>query len=332
MKLLHCVAIFLLFSYCTTRAQSTHPDVCYKNMQEAYSNNDMTSVIIYSLQYLRLNPKSSKVWSYYASANSQKGLYWNAIEAYNKILELVPKANATLLNRSLMYTQVGYDSLCFADIEETIRYNRAYSRAYNRRAQFYMINGEIDKFFIDIKKANRLVSNTVSAYSSMGEVYKGTMNFDSAYFCLNKIIELEPNNTFALSNRALIKHYKRMPKEEVYSDCRKAIALLEPKLIKNPDNLSVVNDLAKMYSLLGKKDKSKKIVEKIIEPLNERIRLYPDSYLIRYSRAMAYFSLERESEGMVDLKKAMKMNPKCPFMQWSIDLIEYGKTLENTAN
>lgn len=328
MKQSFLVIIVLFVFTINTYGQTRDRYVCFEKLKTASKNKDRSSQLVYSLQYINIVPQSTSGYHYYGVVNAYQELYWNAIDSYSKLLKLNPDADYTLFNRALSYGAVGYDSLAIADLSKILEKDPGNASAYISRSANYLKLGDFDNFFKDSRKVISLNDYQTYAYMNIAEVYRGRQQFDSAYFYLSKTIELDPDFAEAYSNRASVAFDLQYSFEEIKADAAKALNIFKKRLKENPHNSSIRYQIADAYMVLNEKEKAQKIIIKLIPQLNKQIELYTDAYLLFYKRGMAYKMLGREAEAMADMRKAMEINPECPFMQWSLDLEEYEKKLK----
>lgn len=328
MKQYFLVIIVLFVFTINTYGQTRDRYVCFEKLKTATKNKDRPSQLVYSLQYINIEPQSTSGYHYYGVANAHQELYWNAIDSYSKLLKLNPDADYTLFNRALSYGAVGYDSLAVADLNKILENDPGNASAYISRSANYLKSGDFDNFFKDSRKVISLNDYQTYAFINISEVYRGRQQFDSAYFYLSKAIELDPDFAEAYNNRASVAFDLEHPFEQIKKDAEKALNIFKDRLKKDPYNSSTRYQIAEAYMTLKEKEKAREIIAEMIPHLNKQIELYPDAYLLYYKRGMANKILEREADAMTDMRKAMQINPECPFMQWSLDLEEYEKKLK----
>lgn len=299
-------------------SQTQNPSDCYKCMQKAAKDGDVLSTLTYSLQYIRLDPGSTSGYFYYGNANMNRELYWNALSGFTKILDMVPDYKQVYYNRSIAFGAVGFDALQLQDLNTALDLDPDYAWAYVSRAAYYLKNGEIDAFWTDTKKAISLEPNSPYIYMNIAELHRGEMRYDSAYHYLNKVISLDPDFAEAYLNRASVAEKLAMPEAQVKADANKALSVFEKRLNLNPGNISTLYNKATALSLAGKKTESDHIFNSMFAPLDEQIKLYPEAYLLVYQKGTMLKEVGRVEEALKEMWKAEKMNPKCPYMGWSI--------------
>lgn len=310
----------LLLGVVTTSvsSQTQDPSDCYNHMRKAASNGDVLSALTYSLQYIRLDPESTTGYFYYGNANMDRGLYWNAISGFTKILEMDPDYKQIYYNRSIAFGAAGFDALQLQDLNMALQLDPDYAWAYVSRAAYYLKNGEIDNFRSDSEKVISLEPDNPYVYMNIAELHRGEMRYDSAYYYLNKVISLDPNFAEAYLNRASVAENLKMSESQIKADANKALSIFEKRLKLNPENISTLYNKATALSLAGKKAESDQIFNCLFAPLDEQIRLYPEAYLLVYQKGAILKEVGRVDEALDEMRRATKMNPKCPYMNWSI--------------
>ena len=79
---------------------------------------------------------------------------WNeALNAYNKTIDLNPNDASAYNNRGLAYDNLDKDDLAIADYEKAIELNPKYAKAYNHRGSAYEKLGNYEQAIADIKIA-----------------------------------------------------------------------------------------------------------------------------------------------------------------------------------
>jgi DnaJ family protein C protein 7 len=123
------------------------------------------SVLSILLQKIKDNEKLNSLWKILKEIESQKekaneifkaGKYQEAIESYNKLLELDPKNksfNSTIYaNKALCYQKLNNMMEALRDINKSISLNEKYMKAYVRRGNIYMALKMYDEARYDYQK------------------------------------------------------------------------------------------------------------------------------------------------------------------------------------
>ncbi|MDO4177863.1 MAG: tetratricopeptide repeat protein [Phascolarctobacterium sp.] len=76
-----------------------------------------------------------------------------AIENYNKALELDANYAPSYYNRGVCLTTLGESEKALADFNKAIELNEKYVSAYNSRGEYYLAKGDKEKALADFNKA-----------------------------------------------------------------------------------------------------------------------------------------------------------------------------------
>jgi tetratricopeptide (TPR) repeat protein len=106
---------------------------------------------------IELDPKYADAYLNRGNANYNKGQYDQAIDDYTKAIEINPGLADAYANRGLAYAQgKGQFDQAISDFNKAIGINPGYAMAYNYRAVTYYYQGEDDKAWEDVHKAQSL--------------------------------------------------------------------------------------------------------------------------------------------------------------------------------
>jgi tetratricopeptide (TPR) repeat protein len=106
---------------------------------------------------IELDPKYADAYFNRGNANFNKGQYDQAIADYTKAIEINPMLADAYANRGLAYAQgKGQFDQAISDFNKAIGINPRSAKAYNLRAVTYYYQGEDDKAWEDVHKAQSL--------------------------------------------------------------------------------------------------------------------------------------------------------------------------------
>ncbi len=313
-------ALVLLFT-CTAsivRSQKQDLDYYYKQISKNDGENPIL-VIVNSMKILLEDPSTS--WFYLGKANNDLCMYWNAIAAYDKYIQIDSISPDAYINRGNIYAKVGYDSLSIADHNKGLELEPSSWYGYINKANTFLRMGNMALFFENIHTAIKIRPYYSYNYTLLGQYYWGEKHdFDSAHYYFDKIIEIDNRNISAYLRRGLMKKQLDYPQSEIESDFNKAIELFSEHINnKNPQDYSAFIGRAEAYSELGKKEKSQNDYLKALPILNKLIGLYPKSYTLIYARGCLYDGLNEKEKSTTDFNKALEINPNFPFVKWTLD-------------
>jgi Flp pilus assembly protein TadD len=196
------------------------------------------------------------------------GNFKEAINAYNRAIELNPQYAEANIGRGLAYEDLGNFQQAINDFSKAIELKPRSAEAYYRRGAAYY----------------RLV------------VYGGaddkSGNFQRAINDLSKTIELEPRNIEAYSGRGLA--YDKLGNyQQAVNDFTKTTQL-------DPQNASAYIKLGLAYGNLGN-------YQQAINAYSKAIKVFPKYSEAYYRRGAAYLKLNNEQKGIADIKIAAKL-------------------------
>jgi tetratricopeptide (TPR) repeat protein len=89
-------------------------------------------------------------------ANSQKGRYDQALQDFNKALQLKPKDPALITFRGITYYAKGNNTQAIQDFDAALQIDPKFARAYYQRGMVYDNLEKYDKAVADLKTAKKL--------------------------------------------------------------------------------------------------------------------------------------------------------------------------------
>jgi tetratricopeptide (TPR) repeat protein len=158
------------------------------------------------------------------AAHVLKDLYDEAIDKYNKALEIDPRFVTAYRTRGKVYLLKGQHDIAISDYTKAIELNPRYAQAYFYRAHAYQLIGELDKAVSDYTKAIEINPRYAAAYNNRGNIYERKGQSDMAFSDYIEAIELNPRLAVAYVNRGLAYSYKGRF-DQAISDSNKAIEL-----------------------------------------------------------------------------------------------------------
>jgi tetratricopeptide (TPR) repeat protein len=152
--------------------------------------------------------------------------------------------------------------------------------AYDRRAQFRKVTGDLDGALADYNRAIELDAKDAAAYNGRGNVKKAKHDLDGALADYSRAIELNGGNAVAYYNRAITRQDK--------GDLDGALTDFGPAIQLDPKNSAAYYSRGIAKAMKGDLDGA-------LADYNRSIQLDPKSAGAYVSRASAFF-LERKWE------------------------------------
>lgn len=133
-----------------------------------------------------------------------KGMWKEAIECYNRALELDPDLSIAYNNRGKAYGDLGQYDKALADCTRALELNPNLDVAYNNRGALYGKLEQYKKALVDFEKALSLNPDSALFYNNRGFAYYRLGRRDEALSDYNKAIDLDPDNKKTYMSRATI--------------------------------------------------------------------------------------------------------------------------------
>ncbi len=178
----------------------------------------------------------------------RQGHFQQAIESFDRALEIDPEFSEAYRKRGLSYRELGDFDRCFADYDRALAADPENTQAYRSYA---MALQKLDRHSEAVQWADRglavdpdfinlLITRGVS-HSALGEPLAAVSDY-------NRVIELDPGNIFALLNRGVI-----LRRDGKY---RQALADFERALEADPDYTPALDNKAVTLNDLGRHEEA----------------------------------------------------------------------------
>lgn len=178
--------------------------------------------------------------------------YDEAIQDFNKAIELKPKQDEAFLGRAHAYGDLKKYDLSMSDVNEALKFRESYE-SYFFRGYLYKATENYDLAIENYSKAMTLTKE-VSVYNNRGNVYFLLKDYAKAIADYNVVLNQNPNDPNGLSNRGAA-YFQSNQFEAAMVDINKAISL-------DPNNARNFTNLAFMYQKQGNKAKALEIANK----------------------------------------------------------------------
>jgi tetratricopeptide (TPR) repeat protein len=121
------------------------------------------------------------------------GKYDQAIADFTTVLELIPTATRSLINRGAAYMRQQRYDLAIADLTKSIEINPKEPQAYLNRGLTHLLQGENKQGILDCQKAVALEERYWNAYFCLGVAYTEEQEWDVALSNFGRAIALAPS-------------------------------------------------------------------------------------------------------------------------------------------
>jgi len=241
------------------------------------------------LEAVDVNPKDGKAHYWLGRCYGQDGEYIKMNQHFEEAKKVTPNFNKDIEDARTHFYQQHYN-----------RGINSINSAVNRQGEDRerLINQAIE----ELKIALMIREDDVNATVALGMAYLQVRNREEALKYLNKTIELDPNNTRALTNLGL--YYSEQAKIDENNELyRKAVEYFEKVLEVDPGNINVLQRLAFSYDELGE-------TEKAIQAYDEAIEAFPDNADLYFNKAASLYRMDRKDEAIELFNRVIEMNPE----------------------
>lgn len=208
------------------------------NFESAKKEFDKALIIAPYLEPLNLSLKTinevtenklkreSAIYFFKGASYASKGQYQQAMDNYNKALEMEPNFTNAYINRGLLYRGNKQYDLALKDYTRALEIEPRSATAYNNRGVLYRIKGQYELAISDYNSAIKIDSKFAGAYYNLGVIYHRYKNkFNQAIHFYSKAIETNPKYPDAYDNRGHVYIMKLRDKEKGCSDFSEACKL-----------------------------------------------------------------------------------------------------------
>ncbi|MBI4834933.1 MAG: tetratricopeptide repeat protein [Planctomycetes bacterium] len=234
--------------------------------------------------------KQATYWFWQGRALSEERKNEEAIEAYEKAIEIEPEYAEAYNDIGLIHEGNGNYKKAVLSYKTAIRINPDYADAYNNLGLVYGKMGDYEREKEAYMETLRIVPDSAVVNYNIAFTYRKMKDFKSSLKHYEKAVELDPNYADAYNSMGFT--YALLDESE------KAIGCYKKALTINPD-------FAVAYYNLGIEYAIKREYEKAIESYKEAIRCLPDYADARYDLALAYL-ITGEKEKAAEQHKALK--------------------------
>jgi tetratricopeptide (TPR) repeat protein len=221
-----------------------------------------------------------------------QGGYKQAIEDFNRAIEIKPHHEKTYNNRGNAYHALGRYRQAIEDFNKAIEIKTDFPEAYNNRGNAYLALGNYKLAMGDINKAMEIKPDYATAHNSRGNVYQNLGNYHQAIEDYGRAIENKPRYAEAYYNRGTA--YNKL------GNYRQAIEDLNRAINLKPD-------YPEAYVNRGFACKGLGNYQQAIEDYGSAIQIKPDYTFAYLNRGAAYVKLGNNDRAVNDLKMAAKL-------------------------
>ncbi|PIS36885.1 MAG: hypothetical protein COT35_08850 [Nitrospirae bacterium CG08_land_8_20_14_0_20_52_24] len=226
-----------------------------------------------------------------------RGLVDEAIEQYEKALEINPNYALALANLGNNYRKKGYPGRAKALYEKAIKVNPKYTGAMLNLADVWMSEGLVEKAVLEYEKVLEIDPESAEGHYSLGVAYYEQGRLEKAISHYQKALDLNPEYSEAYYNLGISYEKAGMPDN--------AISAYEAALKIDPLNSQIHNNLGSIYGTKGMFEEASREFQKVLE-------LGPENGIAYYNLSGIFFLQKEFALAVEYCDKALKLNYPVP--------------------
>jgi len=275
-----------------------HFVIHYLISQYFYSKGDLDNAAEYLKEAIKTSENWHKSMAYalfqLAEVYREQSKFNNAIEYYEKVINLDEGFMRAFVNQGLSYEKIGSKDIAKKKYQEVIQSHPATSEEFNTRGSAYSNLGRYKEALQDFSKSILLDSNFVRALINRAVVMTRFGRYDEAINDITKSIKLSPSDARAHGIRAQILAFQ--------GQFHDALAGVNKSLSLNPYDPEVLEGRAQIYMQMKK-------FHEALQDCDDAISLAPKSVMVYLIRSQIYIHLQQFPNAMADCNTALKLNP-----------------------
>jgi tetratricopeptide (TPR) repeat protein len=239
----------------------------------------------------------ASIYSDRGVANWRLGKTKQAIDDFNKSIQLSPENGAVYNNRGNVLMDLGHPDEALKDFDRAIALSPNYGVAYNNRGNAHVALGQFDAAFQDFRKAVELMPRSAIPFNGRGKAHTVLKRYHAAVRDLSRAISINPRYVAAYQHRAEAYLALGLNREAI-DDATQAITL-EPEQPK-----------PEMFLLRGQAQAGEKKLNPALEDLNKAIELKPELVAAYVERGTVFVQARRFDDAIGDLNRAVELDAK----------------------
>lgn len=146
---------------------------------------------------IEVEPNYALIYNNRGLAHYNKGDYDKAIADFNQALQIDPNYADAYRNRGRAYYAKGNHDQALADYNQAITLNPDDAPAYNGRAYVYLVKKDHRQAVTNMREAAKLSPGEATWYVTLGEIYLDVQRYDAAISAFETALRLSPGFTRA---------------------------------------------------------------------------------------------------------------------------------------
>ena len=272
----------------------------YGNRLWRYGRND--EAVNAFEKVVEIDPEFDRAYYGKALAYQYQGEHEQVATALNKAIEINPSPYYYWRELGFSYGELEQYDEALAAYEEAINRSPEDFVLYLQRADYLREAERYEDAIETYNKALELNPEHPWIYNNRGVAYTQLEQYDAAIADLTQAIELNPEYFLSYNTRGAV--YQRIEQyDNALADLDKAIAI-------NPQDASVYNNRANVYYRLEQ-------YEQALSDLNRAIELDPELALAYYVRGATYAALQEPEKEIADYTKSIELDPEFSYVYYN---------------
>jgi tetratricopeptide (TPR) repeat protein len=221
----------------------------------------------------------------------------DAIEDFNRAIQLYPEYAAVYNNRGTVLLGIGAVREAMKDFERALVLAPGYAAAFSNRAGAHMRLGEIDQAVADYTKAIALVPGNPAAFTGRGRAHIAALRPQSAIRDFTRAVALDARFSSAYRGRAEAKMAAEAY-DDAIEDFSRAIAFESRN--------------ANLYLLRGGAYLEAGNAEAAVKDFTTAIEISPQNARAHVARGFAHAKAQAYEAALNDFGRAIELEPRSP--------------------
>jgi len=243
-----------------------------------------------------------------------KGNYKQAIDAYNKVLEMLPQSARVRVGLARCHRSLEQLDKAEALLKEAVRVNDMYVHAFHELGLVYLQQERIDEAMAAFDAAIRISPSNPVRYETLGDILMRRKRWEDAerYLMAAVKLELVYPELYAQLGKSLFAQKK----------LDKAARFIAKALAAEPDNTSFLNSMGICMKEAGK-------LEEAIGYYNQALKFRPQDVKILFNKALCLLQTGELERTRKTLLQILKVEPTYEKARLKLAEVE---RLEKAAN
>ncbi len=281
---------------------------------------------------IRINPRFAQSFNNRGILSLKEGLYDKAILDFTKAVEIDPLLAIAFSNRGFANIEKNNLSDAQVDVEHALKIDANLAYALNNRGLIYLKRGDYAEAIKSFKDVISRDSSLVLAHSNLADTFSEMKDYKNAIAKYSDSIKLDGGNALLFRKRGSAKaslgdvqgaiddfteSIRINPKEPAYYAFRAVeFKKLEKFHEATQDYTSAISIAPKWYPAYAGRAglwEERRMFDKAIDDYSSVIRIEPNDPRAYRSRGMIQVQIGKHREALLDLEKALVLDPDNKF-------------------